>query len=115
MAGLMNFKISHNLLVTFIIIFQLITSSLNKVNFNSFIIVDSYGYTWISSEGGWHNFNGNHYVYYPLQDSTNGIEGTWIQSHLYPDNSNNLWSTTYEYLVSYKQGNGKILILSTES
>ena len=56
---------------------------------------------WVSSENGWNRYDGIKTYHYEIGDTISGLKGNWIQSTLYPDNLNNLWTCTYEYLCYY--------------
>gem|GEM_PF-4018788 len=69
-------------------------------NYNSFVN-SSGNELWISSQGGWNKHDGNDTYHYRTNDTVSGLKGEWIQSNLYRDNENILWSSTYEYICSF--------------
>ena len=69
-------------------------------SFNSFSSEDDNN-LWISSQGGWNRYDGNDTYYYRTNDTLSELKGEWIQSNLYCDNENILWSSTYEYICTF--------------
>jgi len=57
---------------------------------------------WIAScSEGYNRYNGVETYHYSMKDSLSGLEGTYIQSSLYPDGQGRLWTTTYENICYF--------------
>jgi len=55
---------------------------------------------WVASAGhGWNRFNGLNTENFAFSDTLSGLKGSYIQSKLYQDDKNRLWSSTYEYIT----------------
>ncbi len=63
-------------------------------------------FIFLDYEKGWIKFDGRINKKYLNDDKTSGLKGTWVQSDLIKDNSNELWSCTYEYLCKYNEKAG---------
>ncbi|MGB4960193.1 MAG: histidine kinase [Saprospiraceae bacterium] len=57
---------------------------------------------WIASAGmGYNRYRGIDTKHYWLNDSISGLQGTYIQSRIFQDESGLLWTTTFEYLCYF--------------
>ena len=93
---------SYTILIIWTFIFKVNGQGVILIDqsYNSFFYEDDNN-LWISSQGGWNRYNGDETFHYFTNDSKSGLKGEWIQSTLYPDKDNVLWSSTHEYLCSF--------------
>ena len=66
-------------------------------NYNNFVYKDSRGFTWISSTGGMHRYDGSTMmVYFEGNSGSEGMLGSNVQSPPLEDMHGNIWFATYK-------------------